>query len=260
MGPSTARHGPIPPGPMLARSVVFLPRFLGAFPKALSPLGARARSGASPTFVPHSSTKTSLRGSSRATRLLQALLAPSSRSEAPTVFACRSTRAGGSRGSWSRPKPAPPAHAPTARGALRASPRRSPRAGATGLAAPRRCAGCSASCPARPRRHLPGLAPTPQPAPDGRHRHPEQAHDLLPPLAPVDDGEHPYPQVLRVRVHGGSIARRSLVLQTAVEPLHLNHHPSPRGVLRRLLDVLVDATNTSCCTIKSNKNAAEGRA
>jgi hypothetical protein len=33
---------------MLASNVVFLPRFLGALPKALSPLGALARSASQP--------------------------------------------------------------------------------------------------------------------------------------------------------------------------------------------------------------------
>ena len=52
-------------------------------------------------------------------------------------------------------------------------------------------------CPARrgPRGNLPGILPAPHLAPDGRHRHPEQAHDLLPTLAPVDGGEHSQPQV-----------------------------------------------------------------
>src|SRR4051794_31457142 len=71
---------------LLAKRVVFLPRFLGAFPKARSPLGARARSGASPTFVPHSSTKRSLLGPRSFTRSRQRDRASWSRSEAATVF------------------------------------------------------------------------------------------------------------------------------------------------------------------------------
>ena len=151
--PSTARQGPIPPEPMLAKRVVFLPRFLGgAFPNARSPLGALARSGASPTFVAHSSTKTSLLESSRVTRSRrQRARAFSSRSEAPTVFACRSTQVvGGSPGSSWPPRPARRPHAPTARGALRGSPRWDAlRAAPTARGAPGLLSRCSCYAPAR---------------------------------------------------------------------------------------------------------------
>ena len=66
-----------------AMRVRFLPQFLGALPRALSPLGALAYSVVSEMFVSHSSTKRSLFGSSPLTFSRQALLAASSRSEAP---------------------------------------------------------------------------------------------------------------------------------------------------------------------------------
>ena len=42
VGPSTARHGPMPRAVMLESKVTFLPQFLGALPKARSPLRAQA--------------------------------------------------------------------------------------------------------------------------------------------------------------------------------------------------------------------------
>jgi hypothetical protein len=65
-------------------SVTFFSQFLGAFPKALSPMGAHPYSGARVMFVPLSSTKTSFSGSRSFTLSRQALLAFSSRSEAPS--------------------------------------------------------------------------------------------------------------------------------------------------------------------------------
>jgi hypothetical protein len=101
--PCTAREGSIFSKLMLANSVVVSPRLRGTLACARSPLGALIRSGARPAFVPHSSTKTSLLGSSLLTRPLQALLGASSRSGASTVFARRSIPDGGSPGSSWRP-------------------------------------------------------------------------------------------------------------------------------------------------------------
>ena len=124
---------------MLARSVVFLPRFLGALPWALAPFGALALSGTRPMWTPHSSTKTSLRGASRSTRRRQALRACSSLSVAASVFACRFGRADGSPGSSSRPRPWRPAPAPTVRSAPPASPRDASLAAPTRSASALRC-------------------------------------------------------------------------------------------------------------------------
>jgi hypothetical protein len=80
-------EAPIPPFREIEEiSVTFFSQFLGALPKALSPLGALALSGARRTLVEHSSTKTNLWGSTPLRRSRQALLASSSRSEAPSVF------------------------------------------------------------------------------------------------------------------------------------------------------------------------------
>jgi hypothetical protein len=69
---------------MLATSVTFLPQFLGALPKARSPLRDQAYSAESETLAPISWTKTSLSAStSSATRARQAALRNSSRSPAP---------------------------------------------------------------------------------------------------------------------------------------------------------------------------------
>jgi hypothetical protein len=62
-------------------SETFLPRFLGAFPCARSPLGALAKTGESEMFVEHSSTKTNLSETMLLTYVLKALLLRSSRSE-----------------------------------------------------------------------------------------------------------------------------------------------------------------------------------
>ena len=69
---------------MEAMSTVFLPRFLGTLPKALSPLGARARSRVMET--PHSSTHTKSPGSTVEVRPRKVALSCSSRSEEPSVF------------------------------------------------------------------------------------------------------------------------------------------------------------------------------
>src|SRR5215211_3125378 len=107
-----------------AMRVRFLPQFLGALPRALSPLGALPYSVVSEMFVSHSSTKTSLFGSSSLTLLCQALLAASSRSEAATLFFYKSNRACGSPGSSWRWRLSPHGLAPTARsGALRSAKR-----------------------------------------------------------------------------------------------------------------------------------------
>ena len=178
---------------------MFLRRFLGAFPKARSPFGALARSGASPMFVPHSSTNTNRPGSRSLTRSCQRARASSSRSEAPTVFACRSTPDDGSPGSWLLPTPTRLARAPTTTrgGALRGLPRGSPRAAATGRAAPRWSAGCAASCPARASGSaLPSLGVTSASARSSPVRRRRPARSLLPRGAALDRRQHPHSQVL----------------------------------------------------------------
>ena len=56
-------EGPIPSEEIEEISVTFSSQFLGAFPKALSPLGALALNGTILTLVEDSSTKTKRRGS-----------------------------------------------------------------------------------------------------------------------------------------------------------------------------------------------------
>ena len=56
-------EGPIPSEEIEEMSVTFFSQFLGAFPNALSPLGALALSGTILTLVEDSSTKTKSRGS-----------------------------------------------------------------------------------------------------------------------------------------------------------------------------------------------------
>jgi len=69
---------------MLAKSVTFLPRFLGAFAYALWPLRDHAYSGLKETLAPISSTNTSRAWSiPPATKVRQAALRNSSRSAAP---------------------------------------------------------------------------------------------------------------------------------------------------------------------------------
>ena len=56
-------EAPIPSEEIEEMSVTFFSQFLGAFPKALSPLGALALMGTMRTLVEDSSTKTNLPGS-----------------------------------------------------------------------------------------------------------------------------------------------------------------------------------------------------
>src|SRR5215210_6983020 len=79
-------EGPITFKELEDLSVTFLSQFLGAFPKALSPLGDLALSGTMRTLVEDSSTKTNLLGSTPPRRFLQAPRASWSRSLAPSVF------------------------------------------------------------------------------------------------------------------------------------------------------------------------------
>src|SRR5215216_2994345 len=79
-------EAPIPSNVIEEISVTFSSQFLGTLPNALSPLGALALSGTMRTLVEHSSTKTSLLGSTLLRRLRQALLSSSFRSVAPSVF------------------------------------------------------------------------------------------------------------------------------------------------------------------------------
>ncbi len=51
------------------------------------------------------------------------------------------------------------------------------------------------------------LAAASEPPLHGRQGDTEDPHDLRPGFVPVQRGEHPHPQILRVRVHRGSIAR-----------------------------------------------------
>ena len=70
---------------MLAKSVTFLPQFLGTFACALSPLRDQAYSGESETLAPISSTNTSRPAYiPPQTKALQAALRNSSRSAAPS--------------------------------------------------------------------------------------------------------------------------------------------------------------------------------
>src|ERR687897_866707 len=84
--------GPIPSNVTDEMSVTFLPQFLGAFPKALSPLGALPYLGVRATLVEDSSTNTRREASTLFRRSRKALLACSSRSVAPSVFFCSSTQ------------------------------------------------------------------------------------------------------------------------------------------------------------------------
>src|SRR5215203_2043547 len=73
---------PIPCRLIDAISVRFLPLFLGTWPYALTPLGARERSRSIEICVPLSSTNTRRLTSKRETNHRHRALAPSSRSEA----------------------------------------------------------------------------------------------------------------------------------------------------------------------------------
>jgi hypothetical protein len=152
-----------------------------------------------------------------ATRSRQTLRTRSSRSVAPTIFACRSTPKGVSPGSLSLPSPARRARSTTDPGALRALPRDTLRAALTASVP---LLGGRADVPGAPWRgpdgHLSGLPAAVDIVTDGRQGDREQARDLLPELALVYRCEHPQSQVLRAGAHRGSIARYSFVLQTAV--------------------------------------------
>ena len=87
VAPSTAIASPIPPSSVIeAIRVVFLPRFLGTLPYALSPLGALALKRVMEVCVPHSSTNTKRLGSTDPIRSPKAALSRSSRSEATRDF------------------------------------------------------------------------------------------------------------------------------------------------------------------------------
>src|SRR5215213_9746347 len=94
VGPSTARHGPIPESVMLAKSVTFAPQLRGAEHGARSPRLDQAQRDVSEVLAPISSTKTKRSGSMLpATITRQAALKNSSRSLAPTDLFFGSTRA-----------------------------------------------------------------------------------------------------------------------------------------------------------------------
>ena len=79
-------EGPIPSEPIEEISVTFFPQFLGALPRALSPLGALPYLGVSATLVEDSSTNRRRFGSTPFRRSRKALLFCSSRSVATTDF------------------------------------------------------------------------------------------------------------------------------------------------------------------------------
>ena len=92
--PSMLIDGPIPESVTEEMRVTFLPQFLGAFPCALSPLGALPYLGViRATLVEDSSTNTSREASTPLRRSRKAPLFSSSRSVAPSVFFCSSTLA-----------------------------------------------------------------------------------------------------------------------------------------------------------------------
>ena len=84
--PSMLIDGPIPSKLIEEMRVTFLPQFLGALPRALSPLGALPYLGMSATLVEDSSTNLSRSGSTPLSRSLNEPLARSSRSVATTDF------------------------------------------------------------------------------------------------------------------------------------------------------------------------------
>src|SRR5215210_3411930 len=79
-------EGPIPSGVIEEMSVTFLPQFLGALPRALSPLGALPYLGVSAMLVEDSSTNRRRSGSTPFRRSRKAPLFRSSRSVATTDF------------------------------------------------------------------------------------------------------------------------------------------------------------------------------
>jgi hypothetical protein len=85
VGPSTAKHGPIPLTLMLAKSVTFAPQLRGTLACARSPRRDQAYWGVREVLVPISSTKTKRSGLvAAATITRQAALKNSSLSLAPT--------------------------------------------------------------------------------------------------------------------------------------------------------------------------------
>ena len=87
MAPSIVIASPITPWRLtLAISVVFLPRFLGTLPYALSPLGALALKRVMEAWNPLSSMNTSRLASKREASHRQSPLISSSRSEATGDF------------------------------------------------------------------------------------------------------------------------------------------------------------------------------
>jgi hypothetical protein len=85
VGPSTAKHGPIPLTLMLAKSVTFAPQLRGTLACARSPRHDQAYWGVREVLVPISSTKTKRSGLvAAATITRQAALKNSSLSLAPT--------------------------------------------------------------------------------------------------------------------------------------------------------------------------------
>src|SRR5215207_1282918 len=139
---------PIPESVTEEMRVTFLPQFLGAFPKALSPFGALAYRGVRAILVEDSSTKTRRSGSMPLRRSLKALLASSFRSVAPSVFFCSSTLASllwlGSSRRWTPELLSSP---PTAGSGARGWHRRSLRVGSTEASSLQGLRGCAAFFP-----------------------------------------------------------------------------------------------------------------
>src|SRR5215216_1276030 len=214
--PSMLIDGPIPSKVIEQMSVTFLPQFLGALPRALSPLGALPYLGMSATLVEDSSTNLSRSGSTPLSRSLKEPLTRSSRSVATTDFFEGPTK---------------PAHGP----AHRRHRDRDPRPSLPQLAVARKCGvvvllellpkgasllsgGEDARGPPRrrPGRYVLPLAASLKPAFEARKRDPEGARRLLPRHPVVQRTERLDPEVFRVSVHAAILARGALDLQTAL--------------------------------------------
>jgi hypothetical protein len=187
-------------------SVTFLPQFLGAFPRALSPLGALPYLGVSATLVEDSSTNLSRLGSIPLRRSLKEPLDRSSRSVATTDFF---------------EGPTEPAHGPAHR-------RHRNRNASLVLPKPavaRKCGvvvgfellpqgvsllfgGEDPRCPSRrrPRRYVLPLAAALEPAFESGERDPEGARRLLPGHPALQGAERLDPKVFRVSVHAAILA------------------------------------------------------
>src|SRR5687767_6883820 len=207
-------QGPIPSAPMLAKSVVFFPRFLGTLPQARSPLGALALSLAMEVWVPHSSTNTRRRGSRRPTRLRQRARSSSSRSEATGDFFERQPQLLEGAADAGRRDLRPVLLVEELAMLLKRE---------VGIARdlPRQRRLQRGALPGgRPghglRLHPSGLSAQPQPAPDGRLGDAEDPRNLLAGNPAVAGGQRLQPEVLRVRLHAASLARRSTYTQAAV--------------------------------------------